>query len=161
MRASDQGDTAGIPFPPPLAFLSGLAVGFGLQHFIPLPLLRIDSGAEALAWTGTALILLGAALAASAFIFFHQARTSPFPERPSTSLIERGPFKVTRNPLYISMSLIHAGISLFANALWPLLFLAPAIFAIRRFVIAREERYLLLRFGANYESYCGRVRRWL
>lgn len=161
MMALDQGDTAGIPFPPPLAFLSGLAMGFGLHHFIPLPLLRTNLGIEGLSWAGIASVALGVALAAAAFFSFHQARTSPFPEGPSTSLIERGPFRVTRNPLYISISLIHAGICLFANALWPLLFLAPALLAIRHFVIAREERYLLQRFGADYESYCRRVRRWL
>lgn len=160
-RASDQGETAGIPFPPPLAFLSGLAAGFGLHHFIPLPLLRTGLGVEGLTWAGTALVLLGAALAASAFYSFRHAKTSPFPDRPSTSLIVRGPFRVTRNPLYISMSLIHAGVALLANALWPLLFLAPALAAIRYLVIAREERYLLRRFGTEYENYCRSVRRWL
>ena len=161
---SDPGhnNTAGIPFPPPLAFLSGLALGFGLHHFFPLPLHRTDSGIEALiTWVGAGLVLLGAALATLAFVSFRMAKTSPFPERPSISLIVRGPFRVTRNPLYISMSLLHAGVALFANALWPLLFLAPTLVAIRYFVIAREERYLLQRFGAEYENYCRRVRRWL
>ena len=161
MRELDQGETAGIPFPPPLAFLSGLAAGFGLHHFIPLPVLRTGRGIEGLTWAGTALVLLGATLAASAFYFFRLAKTSPFPERPSTSLIEAGPFRVTRNPLYLSMSLIHAGVALFANALWPLLFLVPALAVIRYLVITREERYLLRRFGTEYGNYCRRVPRWL
>jgi protein-S-isoprenylcysteine O-methyltransferase Ste14 len=59
------------------------------------------------------------------------------------------------------MSLLHAGVALFANAVWPLVFLAPAVLAIRYLVIAREERYLLQRFGAEYEEYCHCVRRWL
>jgi protein-S-isoprenylcysteine O-methyltransferase Ste14 len=154
-------DTAGVPFPPPLAFLSGLAVGFGLQHFFPLPLLATNSGSETLAWAGAVVILLGVALATSAFVCFRLARTSPFPERPSTFLVAQGPFRMTRNPLYISMSLVHAGVSLVANALWPLLFLVPALVAIRYLVIAREERYLLRRFGLDYETYCRKVRRWL
>ena len=89
------------------------------------------------------------------------ARTSPFPERPTTSLVVRGPFRFTRNPLYVSMSLVHTGVSVFANALWPLLFLVPAVLSIRYLVIAREERYLTRRFGADYGAYCRRVRRWL
>jgi len=160
MSAADHGGTAGVPFPPPLAFLSGLAIGFGLHHFHPVPILRASPGIDALKHVGAALFLFGIALAVAAFISFLRARTSPFPERPSTSLVVRGPFRFTRNPLYLSMSLIHAGFCLFVNALWPLLFLAPALAAIRILVIAREERYLLRLFGSEYEDYCRRVRRW-
>lgn len=161
MNATDHPLTAGIPFPPPLAFLSTLAVGFGLHTCVPLPIHSTSSGIRALEVGGTALVVCGIALAASAFLSFRAAKTSPFPERPSTALVIRGPFRFTRNPLYVSMALIHAGVSFFANALWPLLLLAPAIAAIRFFVIAREERYLLQKFGSAYEHYCQSVRRWL
>lgn len=152
---------AGVPFPPPLAFLSALGVGFALQHFFPVYIQHSTLGIDVLEVLGAVLIAASAALAALAFISLRQARTSPFPERPTTSLVIRGPFRFTRNPLYVSMSLLHAGISVFANAIWPLFFLIPAVISIRYLVIAREERYLAQRFGAEYETYCRRVRRWL
>lgn len=62
--------------------------------------------------------------------------------------------------MYVSLSLVHAGIALLANALWPLLLLLPALLVIRYFVIAREERYLLSRFGPEYQAYLNSVRRW-
>jgi protein-S-isoprenylcysteine O-methyltransferase Ste14 len=154
-------NTAGIPFPPPLAFLGGLGLGFALQHFFPVHIQRGSLGIDVLERIGEALVLAAVALASSAFISLRLARTSPFPERPTTSLVVRGPFRFTRNPLYVSMSLVHTGVSVFANALWPLLFLVPAVLSIRYLVIAREERYLTRRFGADYGAYCRRVRRWL
>lgn len=159
--ATDDQGTAGVPFPPPLAFLAGLALGFALQYVAPLLILRTPAGEGALATFGELLALAALALAVAAFVSLRLARTSPFPERPTTSLVVRGPFRLTRNPLYVAMALLHAGIALYFNALWPLLFLAPALVAIRLLVIAREERYLLLRFGSAYESYCRSVRRWL
>lgn len=154
-------ETAGVPFPPPVAFIGALGVGFALQHFIPLRILRTGAGIDALQIVGAGLVLMAVVLAVCAFTCFRLARTSPFPERPTTALVVRGPFRLTRNPLYLSMSLVHAGVALFANALWPLLLLVPAVLAIRFLVIAREERYLVQRFGAEYEAYCHSVRRWL
>lgn len=157
----DDADTAGIPFPPPVFFLIALGAGFALQHFVPLPVARTTTGIDVLEIAGAGLVIAAAALAAWALVSFRSARTSPFPERPSDSLVVRGPFRFTRNPLYLAMAAIHAGAALFANALWPLLFLVPAVLAIRFLVIAREERYLRRRFGSEYEAYCRSVRRWL
>lgn len=159
-RATDQ-TTAGVPFPPPLAFLATLGLGFALHLLFPLHLGRTTVLIEALERTGTALALAALVLAGSAFASLRRARTSPFPERPTTALVVGGPFGFTRNPLYLAMALLHAGIATFSNALLPLLCLVPALVAIRFLVIAREERYLRLRFGAEYEAYCRSVRRWL
>ena len=162
MTASTENrDTAGVPFPPPLAFIGALGVGFALQYLIPLRILPSATGIGALEWIGAGLVLAAIALAFCTFTCLYLARTSPFPERPTTSLVIRGPFRFTRNPLYVAMSLVHAGVALFANALWPLLFLVPAVLAIHFLVIAREEPYLLKRFGPEYEAYCRSVRRWL
>ncbi len=154
-------DTAGVPFPPPLAFIGALGTGFALQYLVPIRILRNATGLDTLQWAGAGLLLAAIALAIHTFTCFYLARTSPFPERPTTSLIIRGPFRFTRNPLYLAMSLVHTGVALFANALWPLLFLVPAVLAIRFLVIAREEAYLLRRFGPEYEAYCRSVRRWI
>ena len=155
----DRQETAGVPFPPSLSFLVALGPGFGLQFLVPLPVLWAPARAMKIA--GTILAAAALRLVASAIASFRQVRSSPMLMRPATSLVIRGPYRFTRNPVYLALALLHAGIALFFKALWPLLLLAPAVLSIRFFVIAREERYLLRRFGAEYEAYCRSVRRWV
>lgn len=143
-------------FPPPLAFIAALGLGFLLQQRFPVPL---GTGLVS-RLLGALLALASGALALWAFRTFHRARTTIRPDRPSATLVTDGPFRLTRNPMYLSLSLLQAGLALLAGALWPLLLLAPALLAIRYHVIAREERYLAARFGAPYEAYCRAVRRW-
>jgi protein-S-isoprenylcysteine O-methyltransferase Ste14 len=80
---------------------------------------------------------------------------------PPTALVEKGPFRFTRNPAYLGFALVYAGISLLAGGRWPLVFLAAVLGAIDRGVIGREEAYLQQRFGAPHRDYRSRVRRWL
>jgi protein-S-isoprenylcysteine O-methyltransferase Ste14 len=150
--------TPGMRFPPPVAFIVGLAIGFLLQHRFPVALAAPGSPLPRL--LGSLLALAAGALALWALLTFRRAHTSVRPDRPSTTLVTHGPFRLTRNPMYLSLSLLHAGIALLANALWPGLMLLPALFAIRYCVIAREERYLLARFGPDYQAYLRTVRRW-
>ncbi len=152
--------TSGVPFPPPLAFLGALAAGFGLHYLKPVRILPL-SGWYFLEKVGAVVFLAGCALGFSGLVMFRLARTSPFPERPTKALVVRGPYLFTRNPMYLAMTLVSLGVALFANALWPLLFLVPAVLVIRYAAIEREERYLLSRFGQAYEEYRSRVRRWL
>ena len=159
MNANEQG-TPGMRFPPPLAYGAGLALGFLLQHFHPITLFGPDRGFLP-RLLGGGCILTGATLAASALITFRLARTTVRPDRPVAELVRHGPFLLSRNPMYVSLALVHAGIALLANALWPLLLLLPALLLIRYHVIAREEAYLHSRFGPDYQAYCHSVRRWL
>ncbi len=154
-------ETARVPFPPPLAFIGALGLGFALHHLVPVRLVRSGRAIDALELAGVLLVLAAVALALWAFACFRLAGTSPLLERPATALVVRGPFRFTRNPLYLAMALVHAGVSLFSNALFPLLLLAPAMLAVSLFAIAREERYLLERFGADYDAYRRSVRRWI
>ncbi len=90
-----------------------------------------------------------------------RAQTNVDPRKPTTAIVAEGPYRYTRNPLYVGMTLIYAGISALANALPPVLLL-PAVFAVmRRGVIEREERYLERKFGDEYLRYKGQVRRWI
>jgi protein-S-isoprenylcysteine O-methyltransferase Ste14 len=82
------------------------------------------------------------------------------PDRSASALLTGGPFRFTRNPLYLSLALLHTGLALLANALWPALMLVPVLLLIRYHVIAREERHLLARFGPDYQAYRQAVRRW-
>jgi protein-S-isoprenylcysteine O-methyltransferase Ste14 len=83
------------------------------------------------------------------------------PREPTTAIVTGGPYRFTRNPLYLSMTLVYAGITALANAL-PAALLLPAVLAfMRRGVIEREERYLERKFGDEYMDYKARVRRWI
>ena len=150
-------DTAGVVAPPPLIYLAGLGLGFLLEALLP--------SAEipgALRWPlGVLLVIAGAALALSFIRAFARQRTAVEPWKPTTALVTTGPYRVTRNPGYLGMALTYAGIAVLASALWPFATLLPTLLVIDRGVIAREERYLERKFGAEYTDYKGRVRRWI
>jgi protein-S-isoprenylcysteine O-methyltransferase Ste14 len=155
-----QEENPGVRIPPPVIFGAGLIPGFLLQRFFPVEILG-DTRGNLPQLLGGVAIILSLSLAVPALLMFYHARTSVRPDRPNDALVTHGIFRLSRNPMYVSLSLAYAGFALSANALWPLLFLLPVLFIIRYFVIAREERYLLSRFGPEYEAYLHSVRRWL
>jgi protein-S-isoprenylcysteine O-methyltransferase Ste14 len=150
-------DAPGVVAPPPLIFLAGLAIGFGLEALLPG-----SSVPDALAWIlGGALLLAGLALLASFNSLFHRAGTAVEPWKPTTAIVTTGPYRLTRNPAYLGMALVYIGIAVMSQALWALLPLPLVLAIIDRGVIAREERYLERKFGQEYLDYKRRVRRWI
>jgi protein-S-isoprenylcysteine O-methyltransferase Ste14 len=152
-------DTAGVRVLPPLVYLAGLAAGYLVWWFLPVPI--VAGGGSPMRIAGIALILAGIALAAAALYQFRRAGTPPEPHKPTKALAFDGPYRFTRNPMYVGMALIQGGFALAGNALWPLLALVPVIWIVRTQVIAREEAYLEAKFGAPYRDFKARVRRWL
>ena len=149
--------SAGVVAPPPLIFLSGLLLGIALEALLP----GTDVPA-AIRWPlGVLLLAGGAALQTSFLRLFARARTPVEPWKPTTSLVTSGPYRFTRNPAYLGMVLLYAGIALLADALWPFATLVPALVVMQFGVIVREERYLTRLFGAEYVAYKARVRRWI
>ena len=146
-------------FPPPLIYIGVLAVGFLLQW--RWPILLAPGRPDGVRIAGIVLILLGAATAASGVLTFRRAGTSPNPTRPSKALAVAGPYRWTRNPMYVGLAILSAGLAVARNALWPLALLPVAILLVTGLVIAREERYLEARFGDPYRQYRARVRRWI
>jgi protein-S-isoprenylcysteine O-methyltransferase Ste14 len=150
-------DISGVVAPPPLIFLAGLAVGFGLETLLPG-----SSVPDALGWIlGGALLLAGLALLFSFERSFTQKQTPANPWRPTTAIATNGPYRFTRNPAYVGMALVYVGIALCSQALWVLLPLPVVLAIIDRGVIVREERYLERKFGQEYLDYKHRVRRWV
>lgn len=92
---------------------------------------------------------------------FHSARTPVPGNRPTTAIVKVGPYRFSRNPMYLAFSLFQTGIALGVNDAWILVTLLPAAFVMSFVVIPREERYLEARFGEEYASYKASVRRWL
>ena len=146
-------DHPGVIAPPPLIYGGFLALGFLLDWLWPI---------AAPARHGEAIVLagLGVAIALTALREFRRAKTNVQPHKPSTAIITGGPFAYTRNPLYVALALFHAAIAIATGNVWVLLLLIPALLVVRYFVIAREECYLEAKFGAEYLSYKGSVRRW-
>lgn len=150
-------DTAGVIAPPPLIYAAVLITGFLLQMAYPL---RILPGRWAVA-TGLGLIGLGVMLAVFGFRAMSRVGTHVDPFKPTTALVTDGPFRFTRNPLYLALTLLYTGITSLLNALWPILLLPAAILIIRYGVIDREEKYLARKFGEEYMGYKKHVRRWI
>jgi protein-S-isoprenylcysteine O-methyltransferase Ste14 len=150
-------DTAGVIAPPPLIYLAGLAVGFGLEALLP------DASLPgALRWVlGGVLVVAGAVLLASFNTAFTRKGTAVEPWKPTTAIVTTGPYRLTRNPAYLGMALVYIGIALLAGAVWVLVPLPIVLAVIDRAVIAREERYLERKFGREYLDYKAGVRRWL
>ena len=150
-------DTAGFVVPPPIIYLGGLAVGFGLEALLPgtsLPgLVR---------WVlGGVFFAVGVLLAGSFNTAFARKGTAVEPWKPTTAIVTDGPYRLTRNPAYLAMALMYVGIALLGDALWALVPLPFVLSVIDRGVIAREERYLQRKFGREYLDYKATTRRWI
>ena len=155
-----QPDFADVAVKPPLLFLG--AVVFGLLLSLALPIGPGLGSANELAVTvGLAFVVGGFALAAFSVRTFTRAGADVVPGRPATTLVSKGPYRVTRNPIYIGFTLIYFGIAILATSVWMLLLFGPLLIVLQRGVVEREEIYLDAKFGEEYGKYKARVPRWL
>lgn len=153
-------DNPGVIAPPPLIYLVGLLAGVVLHKTVFARLLPSLPRLPRLA-LGSALLGLAGTIVNFAFRLMMQKKTNVDPRLPATTLVTEGPFRFTRNPLYLSMTLFFIGMSILLDALGSLLILPLVLFVMRRGVIDREERYLERKFGEQYLQYQRSVRRWL
>lgn len=151
------GDNPGVHVPPPLFYVAAIGGGALLRRSAPLTI-GWDAPRIIAAWI---FIGLFAALMTWSFIWFARRRTTIIPDKPAKALVLEGQFRFTRNPLYLSMALLTIGAGLWLNTWWVLILLVPAVILVDRLVIAREEAYLRRRFGAEYDPFTARVRRWM
>src|SRR5688572_8066547 len=150
-------DNPGVIAPPPLIYAGALAAGLlaNRRYHIPFLPRRV---ARTLGWP---LVACGLAVGFLGEREMRRAETNVDPYKPATTVVTRGPFRYTRNPLYLSMTLIYGGISALANALSAALLLLVVLRLMRRGVIEREERYLEQKFGDEYIEYKEKVPRWI
>ena len=140
--------------PPPLVYALALFAAWWLQQELPLSL-ALPTG---LGWGLIGVGLLGFIWALIA-IWGHHTTVNPY--RAASNLVTSGPFRYSRNPIYVSDWFVYIGAMILLNTAWPLL-LAPLVYVVmRHLVIAHEETHLLARFGDEYRQYQARVRRWL
>jgi protein-S-isoprenylcysteine O-methyltransferase Ste14 len=157
-EASERADRADVRVLPPVLFLGSLAVGLALGWLLPL---RIVSEGRLRLGLGLALIALGVASVAWPLAWMRRTQQDPDPREPTPSLIREGPFRYSRNPIYLGMALLQTGIGLAAGNAWLLLLLPPTLWILVRHVVEREEAYLARKFGEPYVAYLRDVRRWL
>jgi protein-S-isoprenylcysteine O-methyltransferase Ste14 len=141
---------------PPAIYLTAIVAGLALHFVWPITFaLR----------SAMPFGVLIAVLAATLFIWsirtFHSAGTPVPGNQPTTAIVKVGPYRFSRNPIYLAFSLFQTGIALGINNAWILVTLLPAIALMSFVVIPREERYLEARFGEEYARYRASVRRWL
>jgi protein-S-isoprenylcysteine O-methyltransferase Ste14 len=142
---------------PPLLYGVALAIGFLLQWIAPRPIMPSNGRY----WLGGILLATGIFLAMRGRRVMEQAGTNVNPTLPSTALVATGPFRFSRNPLYVALTLMYLGLSLLSNALWVLVLIVPVMVLMHYGVVRREERYLEAKFSDAYRDYRSRVRRYL
>jgi len=153
---SDNQDNPGIKVPPPLIYVVPLLLGSLLdrrRHISFLP----RGAARAMGWP-----LLGGGVLLNGW-FLRTIRNAEVPirtDKPVPKLTTEGPFRYTRNPSYLALAMIYAGIALLRNSLWAILLLPLVVKVMQREVIGREESYLERTFGQEYLTYKAKVRRW-
>ena len=149
----------GVHFPPPLLFMIALGAAVWLDRLWPLPVAdALGPTRPVLVW---ACIGAGLGLLAWAMVTFARAKTALYPNQPATVVVGVGPYRFSRNPMYVAMTILTAGIGVLLDTAWVVALLPVVLVALTVFIIRREEAYLSSAFGESYQAYRARVRRWL
>jgi protein-S-isoprenylcysteine O-methyltransferase Ste14 len=146
-----------IRIPPPLYYAAGLAAGLAIDKLAPLPL----GGRPITELAGLAIAVLGLGLALTGVAAVIRHRTTIVPHHPVSALLTRGPYRLSRNPMYTGLAIAYLGLALLLGSWWPLALWPLALIAVRQLAIRPEEHYLTRQFGRSYLDYQQRVRRWL
>lgn len=161
MNSQQEHDAAAVRVFPPAIPLATILAGGALQHVWPI---SIDSflPAPARYWIGGLVVVMAVLIMGLwSVMLLHRTGQSENPWMPTTQIVQRGPFRITRNPMYLQMVVGCLGFAvLFANA-WILLVTPLCAWFLRRWAILPEEAYLERKFGSAYASYKHRVRRWI
>jgi protein-S-isoprenylcysteine O-methyltransferase Ste14 len=157
---ADETDTAGVIAPPPVIYAATLALSIILHRLFPLRLMP-GNARSIRRPAGIALIVAGLIPAAWAARTMHRHGNSPDPNHPVASLVVDGPFRFSRNPIYLSLTACYLGVGMLLGTVWHLLLLPLLMAVMRRGVVDREEAYLSRRFGEEYRVYMADVRRWI
>jgi len=158
--ASDTSKGPRVAFPPPLLFVAALGASLLLDRRLGLD---IDGEGAGFIQTalGILLVLAGLGLMIWGIITFLLARTAIYPNQPARQCVVGGPYRFTRNPMYVGLTIAYVGAAIVLNAVWPFLLLPLVLFALQAYVVRSEEAYLRLAVPDGYAVYCRRVRRWI
>jgi|KBSMisStaDraftv2_1062788.scaffolds.fasta_scaffold75202_2 protein-S-isoprenylcysteine O-methyltransferase Ste14 len=150
---------ARVTVPPPSVFLAALATGFLIDRFVAR--WAVPGGVAVRVALSALAIVAGLALGGPAIRLFRRTGQDPRPWHPTPELVLRGPYRFTRNPMYVGLTLLTIGLGVALGTLWTLPLAFAALAAVHVLAVLPEERYLTARFGAPYLEYKARVRRYL
>lgn len=159
MTAPDRGP--GVPFPPPFLFVAGFLAGLGLDRWLLAFEIDNDGAGRVQSAVGLVLMAAGLALVLWGIVTFARARTAIIPHRPARLLVLGGPYRFSRNPMYVGLTALYLGLAIASNLVWPILLLPLVLWLLVAIVIRREERHLTEKFGEEYRAFCRQVRRWI
>jgi protein-S-isoprenylcysteine O-methyltransferase Ste14 len=155
---AEAADNSNAAVHPPIAWGLAFVAGLAADWLYPLPLVPASIPGP---WVGAAVFAIGFVLAIWAIVTIREAGTRVETNKPTTAIVVQGPYRFTRNPIYIGMFLGQIGLAIGFDSLWILAMLVPFYLVIRYGVVGREEAYLERKFGDVYLGYASRVRRWL
>jgi protein-S-isoprenylcysteine O-methyltransferase Ste14 len=158
LKEMSDADNANAFVRPPIALLLAFVAGLAIDWFYPMRFVPTNIPGS---WVGAAVFVLGLTLALWALATFRAAGTRVETYKATTTIVVNGPYRFTRNPIYVGMFFGLVGLAIGCNSLWILAALVPFFLIIRFGVVAREENYLERKFGGAYLVYRTRVRRWL
>jgi protein-S-isoprenylcysteine O-methyltransferase Ste14 len=150
-------DNPGVIAFPPFIWLVNAVISVLVHLFIRLPIMSYRFCLVC----GIVFIILAPTLALSALVTMKAAGTNVDPAKPALAIVREGPFRFTRNPMYLALCLLQVALGFFLNDWITLLFVAPLGLIFHYGVILREERYLTAKFGEPYLQYKREVRRWI
>lgn len=153
-------DNPRLPVPPPILPLAALVVAILLDWQLPLQFLG-PIGFNLQVIIGVVLTAAGIWLAISATRLFAREGTNVIPTQPAIKIVTSGPYRFTRNPMYLGMVLALLGVSLIFALEWGVILTPVLWILLDRLIVVREEAYLRGKFGATYEALLTRTRRWL
>lgn len=150
-------DNPGIHIPPPIYVAAIIALALGITEFYPLALPYYPP----MLWSGYLIVAVGIVNLLLCAWQFHRHETDIRPHKPASCMIMAGPYRYSRNPIYLSFLLLQLGYGLAIQQPWVILMLPISYLVLRYHVVANEEAYLKRKFGEDYEEYRAQVRRWL
>ncbi|ABC23548.1 methyltransferase family protein [Rhodospirillum rubrum] len=150
-------DRARMRATPPALFSVFMVAGVLAHTLSPVPFLPAWGDL----WLGVVFLVLAGGLMVWAVLTMRRHDTTIHPRGTTTAIVTDGPFRLTRNPLYLSLSLIYLGTACLLNSLWMALLVFVFMICLQLIVILAEERYLEAKFGDVYRAYRAQVRRWL
>jgi protein-S-isoprenylcysteine O-methyltransferase Ste14 len=150
----------GAPIPPTLVYVAGFAAAWWLDSVRRFPIDGAGASVPQIV-LGSIGMAIGVVMFAWGMMTFARARTGIMLQQDASHVVEAGPYKFTRNPMYVGFTAGYFGLALVLNAAWPVVLLPIVLIVLTLAVIWREERYMRTQFGSDYEAYCRRVPRWL
>jgi protein-S-isoprenylcysteine O-methyltransferase Ste14 len=145
--------------PVPWVFVLTYLIGVALERVLPLGTLPVSQTVVGL--LGCMLLVTGVLVAGWGWLTFRRARTTTVPGKISSQLVTWGPYRFSRNPMYVGLSLVYVGEAGLLRQGWPVLFLPLVLVYLNWGVIRVEEGKLEVTFPQQYAAYRAKVRRWL